>query len=209
MPAPATGEDSRNHLYFGTEVSVVTRFAYGGAIMAPLGGLDTPGLRLRAFAGGGRYRLDDGTWIDKQAGHVMAGWAHWRGDVGAAVYAGVDVEHHDAPATQTKHGTQAGFAAIADAWWRTGPDTLVSASAGYSHVYDNVHARVALSHDWNGRWGLVGEVRGGHDEDGGYWAAGAGIISRAWGIETQIIAGVSGDEDDTGFSLRTQIGVRR
>ncbi|MCB1481568.1 MAG: cellulose biosynthesis protein BcsS [Rhodobiaceae bacterium] len=205
----AMADDSLHDLFFGTDLSVTSRFVYSGAVLAPMGGLDQPGLRIRAYGGAGDYKLDDGTWVDKQAGHLLAGWAFWHGDLGVTVYAGVAAERHDAPTTQSKHGTKTGASVLAEGWWRVDPQTVLSATAGYSDVYETVSGRIGVTREVTDRWGLIAEVRGSDDIDGPYWAAGAGITTRAYGLDAAVIAGASGDDDDTGFSLRAEIRMRR
>ncbi|MCB1480242.1 MAG: cellulose biosynthesis protein BcsS [Rhodobiaceae bacterium] len=205
----AKADDSLHELFFGTDVSVTSRFVYSGAIAAPMGGLDQPGLRIRAYGGTGEYKLDDGTWVDKQSGHLLAGWAHWQGDLGLTIYAGVAAERHDAPTTQSKHGTKTGAAVLAEGWWRADPRTVVSATAGYADVYETLSGRIGVTHEITERWGVIAELRGIDDIDGPYWAAGAGITAHVRGIDAAVIAGASGDDDDTGFSLRAEIKSRR
>lgn len=202
-------ERSRHDLFFGTDLSVTSRFVYSGAIIAPTGSLDEQGLRVRAYGGAGRYRLADGTWVDKQAGHALIGWTFWNADRGATLYAGVGAEHHDAAPTQSKHGTKVGVSLLAEGWLRVDAQTLASASAEYSSVYDTLAGRIALTRQLTPRWGLIGEVRGGNDVDGTFWAAGAGVTAHVRDIDAALIAGASGDEDDTGFSLRAEIRTRR
>lgn len=206
---PARAEESLHDIFFGTDISVTSRFVYSGTVTAPFGGPDRPGLRIRAYGGAGEYRLDDGTWVAKQSGHLLAGWTFWQGNFGATVYAGVAAEHHDAPATQSKHGTKTGAAALAEGWWRASPQTVLSASAGYADVYETFSGRIGVTHEMTERWGLIAEARGGHDIDGAYWAAGAGITAHVRNLDAALIAGASGDDDDTGFSIRAEIRMRR
>ncbi|MFN0262554.1 cellulose biosynthesis protein BcsS [Tepidamorphus sp. 3E244] len=209
LAQPSAAQDPRFEIFSGAELSVTSRFLYSGVIVAPFGGLDTPGLRLRAYGGAGDYKLDDGTWVAKQAGHALIGWAHWWGNHGLTLYAGISGEHHDAAPTQSKHGTELGASVLAEGWWRVAPDTILSASAGYTDVYENVSGRIGVTHALNERWGLIGEVRGGDDIDGAYWAAGAGVTAHYRGYDAALVAGLSGDEDDSGFSLRAQFSTRR
>lgn len=209
MAPPASADESLAHLFFGTELSVRNQFVYSGAIIAPAGGLDQPGWRFRAYGGTGRYRLDDGTWVDKQTGHGLIGWAHWNDAGGVTLYAGIAAERHDAAPTQSKHGTEAGAAVLAEAWRRLDPATLVSASLGYADVYETLSGRIAMSRTLNARFDLVGEARGGHDSDGTYWAIGAGVTAHVSDVDATLVAGASGDENRSGFSVRAEISTRR
>ncbi len=193
----------------GAVVTVDDRFGYAQSTFAPRGGLDRPGLRINVLLGGGNYRLDNGTWVDKTLANALAGWAFWSGNRGAAVYAGITYEDHASPPSQAKSGEAFGAAVRGEGWWRLDASTLFSAGAAYSSPHEEVSGRVAVDRQIARYFRARAEASIGDDIDGTFWSAGAGGTAHIFRVEATVMLGVSGDDDDTAFSARVEFRVRR
>ena len=202
-------EHHRIDLAFGAVAAVDDRFGYLRTIFAPDDGLYQPGLRLNLLFGAGAYRLDNGEWVDKSLAQALVGWALWSGNRGAAVYSGIAYEDHGAPITQAKSGEEVGVAVRGDVWWRINEATLVSAGIGYTQTHDTISGRIAIDRQVARYLRATAEASFGNDVDGTHWSAGAGGTAHVYMMEATVIVGASGDDDDTAFTARAEVRVRR
>jgi hypothetical protein len=140
-------------LFAGGDIARQSYFVWAGIVGSPFGLLHEDGFRLRAVAGGGRYRYhapavpggrNEGTIA---SGEFMLGFHRNFGAGNITIYLGGHVEDQRLAAPDPGHDAQgmaAGVKAALEFYHRLGADFFWTASASASTVHRAYHARAAV-----------------------------------------------------------------
>jgi hypothetical protein len=143
-------------LFAGGDIARQSYFVWAGIVGSPFGLLHEDGLRLRAVAGGGRYRYhaaavpggrNEGTIA---SGEFMLGFHRNFGAGNVTIYVGGHVEDQRLAAPDPGHDAQgmaAGVKAALEFYYRLGAEFFWTASASASTVHRAYHARAAVGRE--------------------------------------------------------------
>jgi hypothetical protein len=118
---------------------------YGGAQVAPFGGVHEDGFRLRGVLGHGNHRIGDhGTGMVGFA-DVLVGYHKQLGPVTLKLLAGMTVvDHHPSTLLATLEGTSFGAKGILEAWWNITDRAWASVDLSSSSLHLEYASRIRL-----------------------------------------------------------------
>jgi hypothetical protein len=113
---------------------------YGGAHVAPFGGVHEDGLRLRGVLGHGNHRSGAVGFAD-----VLVGYHKQVGPVTLKLLAGMTVvDHHPSTPLAAMEGTSFGAKGILEAWWNITDRAWASADLSRASLHMEYASRVRL-----------------------------------------------------------------
>ncbi|KAB2911759.1 MAG: cellulose biosynthesis protein BcsS [Hyphomicrobiaceae bacterium] len=194
-------------LWVGAEAFVHAWSLYSGATLAPFGGIQQNGVRLRAVAGYGGFNYASPRWNGTAVetvkfqgavsfADVLAGYHHQLGPVTLKIFAGLQGGEHsispDDPQSQVK-GAGLGVKGVLEGWWNIGDKAWSSADLAWGSLHQNYAARLRLG--WRAlpmlSAGLEAGASGNEECD---LARGGGFVRYEWARgEVALSAGLSGD----------------
>jgi hypothetical protein len=142
--------------FTGGDAARQSYFVWAGVVGAPFSLLHEDGLRVRAVAGGGRYRYRTDAVPGGRnegmiaSGELAIGFHRNFGAANLALYLGGHVESQRLVAPDPGHeaeGTAAGVKAALEYYHRLAPEFFWTASASASTVHRAYHARAALGYE--------------------------------------------------------------
>ncbi len=143
-------EQPRREIYSGVSASGGAVFGYLTGVAAIGGGLYSPGWRMRAMAGHGRYSyFSAATRIRGKvsAVEVMPGFQLVRGRFILKLYGGAHFERHDLNRSDpgnAKKGNRLGLKGVGELWVDIGKKAFASLDVSYSSVYSARAAKARL-----------------------------------------------------------------
>lgn len=170
--------------------------AYGGATVAPFGGIRDDGFRLRGVLGYADYGRGTATF-----GDVLIGYHKQLGSVTIKIFGGLSVTDHvpdpSEPFPALQRGTEYGGKGVLEAWWNITDQAWASADLSFGSTHMDYGGRIRLG--WR-LWaelsvGLEGGSGGTAEPDlehdtariGGFlryeWPTGEVAISGGWAAE--------------------------
>jgi outer membrane immunogenic protein len=139
--------------FSGADVSKYSTSGWMGALIAPVGDLDTSGPRFFIIGEGGRYKYPAGSGFIRgvsTSGDVLAGYGFEGDNYSVNLLAGANAANHMLSAidpTNSVQGTAFGAKARADAWLNPTPQSLIHGEAEYSTAFRTYYAAAKLGYD--------------------------------------------------------------
>ena len=151
--APQSHVSSQAIGFVGADASKFSYSGFGGTIIAPLGNLDSSGLRVFMLGEGGwsKYPGESGFVNDTMTGgDLLVGYGFEGDNYSIGIYAGGNAINHTLSAVDTENpvqGTEFGGKARVDLTINPTPATLVYSEGEYSTAFRTYYANAKLGYE--------------------------------------------------------------
>lgn len=146
--ASKEGNPNRREVWAGADASSQSWLVYSGASVSPFGHVYSDGLRLRASAGYGRYKVSpsvgEALWAETAYSDALVGYLQRFGELTAKGFIGIAAMSHnlDHAAGLRTQGTEYGPKAVVELWLNMGPDAWTSLDLNWTSAHDTYAARL-------------------------------------------------------------------
>ena len=189
--------------FLGVDATDSVLFSYSGFTLSP-GRLDREGLRLRVYAGAGRYTYVSGTegTADLVQAEALVGWQFHAGLITAKLFAGIAYEAHTIDPGEPDialRGGHVGAKVALETWFDLSERAWLSADASYATAIDSYSGSTKLGLKPVAWLSLGPEAAAFGNQEFEAHRLGGFARWHCGGCDVTVSGGVSGDyDDDTG-----------